>query len=45
MAAFVLVAMLGFKLDLWLVVGAWFAHGVCDVFHSHFSTKPGVPAW
>jgi len=44
-AAFLLVTMLGFKLNLWLVVGALFAHGVFDVFHGRFITNPGVPEW
>jgi hypothetical protein len=44
-AAFLLVTILGFKLNLWLVVGALFAHGVFDVFHGHFITNPGVPVW
>ena len=44
-AAFLLVTILGFKLNLWLVVGALFAHGVFDVLHGRFITNPGVPAW
>ena len=44
-AAFLLVTILGFKLNLWVVVGALFAHGVFDVFHGHFITNPGVPVW
>lgn len=44
-AAFLLVTILGFKRNLWLVVGALFAHGVFDVFHGHFITNPGVPVW
>jgi hypothetical protein len=44
-AAFLFITILGFKLNLWLVVGALFAHGVFDVFHGHFITNPDVPAW
>jgi len=44
-AAFLLVTILGFKLNLWLVVGTLFAHGVFDVFHGCFVTNPGVPVW
>ena len=44
-AAFLLVTILGFKLNLWLVVGALFAHGVFDVFHGRFIANPGVPVW
>ena len=44
-AGFLLVTILGFKLNLWLVVGALFAHGVFDFFHDRFISNPGVPAW
>lgn len=44
-AGFVLVAVLGFKLNLWWVAGALFAHGVFDFFHGHLIANPGVPAW
>ena len=42
---FILVALLGFKTNLWLVVAALFAHGVYDFFHGHLIANPGVPAW
>ena len=42
---FVLVAVLGFKLNLWWVAGALFAHGVFDFFHGHLIANPGVPVW
>jgi hypothetical protein len=45
MVAFIAVAVLGFKRNLWLVVGALFGHGIFDVFHGHFIANPGVPAW
>lgn len=45
MAGFLLVAVIGFKKDLWLVVAALFAHGVFDFFHGHIVVNPGVPAW
>lgn len=44
-AGFVFVAVLGFKLNLWWVAGALFAHGVFDFFHGHLIANPGVPAW
>jgi len=44
-AGFVLVSVLGFKLNLWWVAGALFAHGVFDFFHSHLISNPGVPVW
>lgn len=42
---FVLLAVLGFKSSLWLVVVALFGHGVYDFFHEHLFMNPGVPAW
>lgn len=44
-AAFLWAAVLGFKRNLWLVVGALLAHGIFDFFHGHFIANPGVPAW
>jgi hypothetical protein len=45
MIAFVVVAAIGFKRDLWLVVAGLAGHGVFDAFHSHVVTNPGVPDW
>ncbi len=45
MAGFIFVTILGFKHNLWWVVGALFAHGVYDFFHGHLFINPGVPAW
>jgi hypothetical protein len=42
---FVLLAVIGFKSSLWLVVLALFGHGVYDFFHGHLFVNPGVPAW
>ena len=36
---------LGFKLNLWLVVGALFGHGFLDFFHAGLIANPGVPVW
>lgn len=44
-AAFLALSVLGFKRNLWLVVGALLAHGIFDFFHSHIVTNPGVPSW
>jgi hypothetical protein len=44
-AAFALLAVLGFKLNPWLVVLGLFAHGVFDFFHAHLISNPGVPVW
>lgn len=45
MGGFILLAVLGFRINLWFVVAALFAHGVFDYFHSHLIANPGVPAW
>jgi hypothetical protein len=45
MGGFILLAVLGFRLNLWFVVAALFAHGVFDFFHGHLVANPGVPAW
>lgn len=45
MTAFVVAAVVGFKFNLWLVVGALAAHGVLDFFHGRVVTNPGVPPW
>ncbi|HEY9639622.1 MAG TPA: hypothetical protein V6C57_04020 [Coleofasciculaceae cyanobacterium] len=44
-AAFWGISVLGFKRNLWLVVGALAAHGIFDFFHGHIVTNPGVPSW
>lgn len=44
-AAFSTVSVLGFKRNLWWVVGALAGHGIFDFFHSHIVTNPGVPIW
>jgi hypothetical protein len=45
MVVFLLVSILGFKRNLWIIAGALFAHGVFDIFHGHLIANPGVPAW
>jgi hypothetical protein len=45
MTAFLLVAVIGFKRNLWFVVVALAAHGVFDFFHGYVVENPGVPAW
>ena len=45
MLLFLLASVLGFKLDLWIVVGALGAHGVFDFLHPHLIANPGVPTW
>lgn len=43
--AFLILAVAGFKKNLWLVVGALAGHGVFDFFHHKFIQNPGVPVW
>ena len=45
MAAFVSVAVIGFKRNQWLVAACLAAHGVFDVFHGSLATNAGVPQW
>jgi len=42
---FVMAAVAGFKINLWLVAAALAAHGVFDFFHHRFIRNPGVPIW
>ncbi|MGH7622580.1 MAG: hypothetical protein ACREMU_09605 [Gemmatimonadaceae bacterium] len=44
-AAFCVMAILGFRRDLWLVVVALAAHGVFDLLHGFVVSNPGVPVW
>jgi hypothetical protein len=44
-ALFLLVASLGFRRNMWLVVAGLAAHGVLDLFHGSFVANDGVPSW
>jgi hypothetical protein len=44
-AAFVALAVAGFKKNLWLIVAALAGHGIFDFFHHLFIQNPGVPLW
>jgi len=44
-AAFLILAVAGFRKNLWLVVPALAAHGVFDFFHHLVISNPGVPVW
>jgi hypothetical protein len=44
-SAFLLVAVLGFKRNPWLVVAALIGHGVFDFVHHFLIQNPGVPRW
>jgi hypothetical protein len=43
--SFVVVAILGFRMNLWWIVGGLAVHGVFDVFHSQVIADAGVPLW
>jgi hypothetical protein len=45
MTLFSFMAVLGFKRNLWLVVGALAGHGVFDFVHGYLVNNPGVPPW
>ncbi len=40
---FLFIAIMGFKLNLWLVVAGLFAHGVFDFVHRHFNPTRVCP--
>lgn len=42
---FLLLAVVGFKSSLWLVVAALAGHGVFDFVHHFLIENPGVPHW
>jgi hypothetical protein len=42
---FFLIAILGFKRNLWLVAAALVGHGIFDFVRSGFIANPGVPQW
>ena len=42
---FALASVVGFKFNLWVVVGALVGHGILDALHAHFVANPGVPVW
>jgi hypothetical protein len=44
-AAFLALAVAGFKKNLWLIVAALAGHGVFDFYHHLFIQNPGVPVW
>ena len=45
MAIFVLIAVAGFKFNLWAVAAGLVGHGVLDIFHAGVVTNSGVPVW
>lgn len=43
--AFLVLAIVGFKKNLWLVAAGIVGHGVFDFFHHLFIQNAGVPLW
>jgi hypothetical protein len=43
--AFLALAAIGFRKNLWLAVAALVGHGVFDLFHRLLIRNPGVPVW
>jgi hypothetical protein len=44
-AAFLALAVIGFRKNLWLAATALAGHGVFDLFHHLLIQNPGVPVW
>jgi len=44
-AAYLALAIIGFKKSLWMTAVALAGHGVFDLFHHLLIQNPGVPAW
>lgn len=44
-AAFVCIATIGFKTNLWIVAAALLAHGLFDFVHADLVANAGVPVW
>ena len=44
-AVFFALSVFGFRYNLWIVVGALFAHGLFDLVHGRVISDPGVPVW
>lgn len=44
-SGFLILAVLGFKGNLWIAVAAIIGHGVFDFVHHLFIETPGVPPW
>ncbi len=43
--AFSALAVLGFRVNLWLTVAGLVGHATLDFFHAHVVTNSGLPAW
>lgn len=45
LAIFAVIAVVGFRSNLWWVVAGLAGHGVFDFAHGHLVANPGVPVW
>jgi hypothetical protein len=45
MIGFAITAVAGFKVSVWIVVGALAGHGVFDALHGKVLDNAGVPVW
>lgn len=45
LAIFATIAVVGFRSNLWWVVGGLAGHGLFDVVHGTLVANPGVPLW
>lgn len=43
--AFIVISVIGFKTNLWIVAAALAGHGVFDLLHDQLIANPGVPQW
>ncbi len=43
--AFAALAVVGFRVNLWLAVAGLLGHAGLDFFHGHVVTNPGLPSW
>lgn len=44
-AVFIVIAAVGFRINLWLVAAGIVGHGVFDFFHHLVIDNPGLPTW
>ena len=42
---FCMAAIVGFRRNLWIVVGAFCGHGLLDAVHDRLIVNPGTPGW
>ena len=42
---FLILALVGYKRNLWIVTGAIAGHGVFDLVHHRFIENPSMPTW